>query len=98
MSARSTYWRNIVASGFIFLTIQALIGATVEAIHYGRVLLLVKLILFEVGIGLVICGILYAGLRILRFLQAPSSRLRPSGQSLVTSAAAGPTRLRHWEK
>lgn len=95
MSARSTYWRNIAASAFIFLTVQALIGATVESIQRGRVLLLVKLILFEVGIGLVICGILYAGARIVRSLRGSGSRPRPTGRSLVASDGALPARLPH---
>jgi hypothetical protein len=36
MGHRGTYWRNIAASAFIFLTVQALIGATVEAIQGTR--------------------------------------------------------------
>lgn len=30
MGHRSTYWRNIAASAFIFLVVQALVGALVE--------------------------------------------------------------------
>jgi hypothetical protein len=85
MGHRGTYWWNIAASAFIFLTVQALIGAMVEAIQEDKVLLLIKLILFEAGIGLVMCGLLYAGLKIARSLRRSSSRPRPSGRSLVTS-------------
>lgn len=98
MGHRATYWRNIAASAFIFLTVQGLIGATVEAIHKDRVLLLVKLIVFEAAIGLVICGILYAGVRIARSLRGSWSRPRPTGPSLVTSDAAARARLPHLEK
>lgn len=98
MSARTTYWRNIAASAFIFLTVQALLRATAEAIHYGRVLLLVKIVLFEVGIALVISGILYVGVRIARSLRGSGSRLRPTGRSLVTSDGAARARLPHPEK
>jgi hypothetical protein len=98
MGHRGTYWRNIAASAFIFLTVQALLRATAEAIHYGRGLLLVKLILFEVGIALVICGILYAGARIARSLRGSGSRPRPTGRSLVTSDGGGRARLPRPEK
>jgi hypothetical protein len=98
MGHRSTYWWNAAASAFIFLAVQALIRATVEAIQEGKLLLLVKLILFEVGIGLVICGLLYAALRTRRYLRRPSSRLRPSGRSLMTSDGAGRARLPHSER
>lgn len=98
MGHRSTYWRDIAASAFIFLSVQALIGATVESIQHRKLLWLLKLILFEVGIGLVICGILYGLHRIARRLRGSSSRLRPTGRSLVVSDGAEPARLPHREK
>ena len=98
MEHRGTYWRNVTATAFIFLTVQALMGATVEAIQEGKVLLLVKLILFEAAIGLVICGLLYAAVRIARSLRGSGSRPQPTGRSLVASGAGEQARLPHPEK
>jgi hypothetical protein len=98
MGHRATYWRNIAASAFIFLTVQALVGATVEAIQMGRVLLLVKLILLVAGIALIACALLYVAVRIAQRLRGSSSRPRPSGRSLVTSDGAGQARLPHRER
>jgi hypothetical protein len=94
----TTYLRNVAASAFIFLTVQALIGAAVEAIQTGRGLLLIKLILFEAGIGLMACALAYVALRTIRRLRGSSSRPRPTGRSLVTSAGAGRARLPHSER
>jgi hypothetical protein len=94
MGHRGTYWWNIAASAFIFLTVQALIGAMVEAIQEDKVLLLIKLILFEAGIGLVMCGLLYAGLKIARsstiFVTPTAQRAVPGDiwRRLASSPAA----------